>query len=113
VRDHLQVCWQRTTEVGNCGVCAKCLATGLFFDLAGFPEGRRQVPVVEHLLAALGALSRTSFVTSYLQLLDEGALPEDLIPAVTSLLERTGHLLPDGSLSPSSPLVSGRPWGLA
>ncbi len=112
VRDHLQVCWKRHTPVGNCGRCPKCLATALFFELAGHGSGRRQIPVVEDMASQLAGLDRTPFVTAYAQLLEEGILPADLVPVVQGLLFRCGHLDEQGEVRPGSPLACGRPWGL-
>lgn len=35
VREHVRVCWQPTSEGGNCGECDKCIRTKLHFIAAG------------------------------------------------------------------------------
>lgn len=88
VWDHLQVCWEHQSALGNCGRCDKCVVTAV-----GIAASGRRVdglPAGSDLLEALGSLTETRYRNSYARMLAGEVLPDHLRPAARSLVDRSG-----------------------
>lgn len=94
VREHLRVCWENRSPVGNCSRCDKCVVTMVVLSQAGRLKDFRVFeagdPSRHHqeLASRLDELPQTTYVRTFAILLDEG-LDRRVAGAVRRLLDRS------------------------
>jgi hypothetical protein len=98
VRQHLQVCFRRTTSMGNCGRCTKCVMTMAALDAIGALESSVAFPAgsAAELADRIDALAVGAYPTSRDEALAATRRP-DVAAALVRLSDRMPRRPPSAS----------------